>query len=476
MQAQSAQLQPYGLLQLLSGVRPSGAMEADEAGAAFGEALETQLRGALVELGVDLDALDAELRAAQSPEAALAALMTLLQQLPNQPPAAFPLAASSASASTGAAEAEAALLRDGEALLAALRRQLDAGVATTSGEARPADAGVLVERLRALLHGETPSVVLDAAAHATLVALLGGAGDDVADSEIDALAPPLRALLAPVVGAHAVAEEETLPAALRALLAPVVGGGAAPALGDAGEGGGGALPAALRMLLSPEARVEGDEATLVLPTTSRAGLSPADGTRELSREALLDLIRHWGQQSPVEGERDAVQGAVTPPAVSVQGAAVTELSRPLVLDLQQLLRPGGEQPLVERMQWLARAGDGVAEIKLHPPSLGALDVRVVMEGDKANVQFFAANPVAREVIEAALPRLREAFGQDGVGLGDVVVADRPPQHQGGDAQAGSGSGYEGRGAGDDDSAEPAGNGTLGHSTLGALSQRLDLFV
>ncbi|AHF05451.1 hypothetical protein MARPU_06970 [Marichromatium purpuratum 984] len=462
-------------MQLLSGATAGAAVDPAGEGGAFTEALEGQLRELLSGWGVDLEELDSELQGAETPDEALASLLALLQQRPTEVPSgAVPSgdvlapALPASEPSTGEAVVLAALQQlpleqgralgaplpgeemaaRGEALLNALQAQLDAVTIAADGAevADGSDGGDdLVARLRALLRGETSSVELAAAERASLAALLQQQGGGAStESGLETLAPALRSLLQSVTTAGSDADPEVL-------------------LGGAVRSGG------------------GDDLAVLSPALTRALQPETDGGREFSREALFELLQRWGGHdgaSVVEQGRDQDSRlAVSAPtgAGATTQSAGAETSRPLVLDFQQLLRPGGERALVERMQWLARAGEDAAEIKLHPPSLGALEVRVAMEGDKANVQFFAANPVAREVLEAALPRLRDSLAQEGMSLGEVTIADQPPQQRDGGAQAGGdGRAGDGRDAGEGDSGETG--ESLTHSTLGALSQRLDLFV
>jgi len=185
-----------------------------------------------------------------------------------------------------------------------------------------------------------------------------------------------------------------------------------------------------------------------------------------------------GAEHILEGLDSAADGLVQVGATLSSGRATDgagTVARALVFDLRELLQPGGAQRLAEQIQWMARAGEDMAELKLHPPSLGALDVRIAMEGDKTHVQFLSANPVVREVLEAALPRLREALGQDNLMLGDASVSDYP-SNAGGDA---GGQGQEGRGGGfwaGTDGADEEVPVALADHTLSVLARRLDLFV
>ena len=67
------------------------------------------------------------------------------------------------------------------------------------------------------------------------------------------------------------------------------------------------------------------------------------------------------------------------------------------------------------------------ELRLDPPELGRVTVRISMVGDEARVAFTAAQGTAREALEAALPKLREMFEQAGLSLGDAQVGSGPGQ-------------------------------------------------
>jgi flagellar hook-length control protein FliK len=145
-------------------------------------------------------------------------------------------------------------------------------------------------------------------------------------------------------------------------------------------------------------------------------------------------------------------------------------------DLARLLTPDGARQFADRLAMIAQARAGMAELKLHPPSLGSMEVRVSMDADRAHVHFVSANPAVRDLLEAALPRLREALAQDGISLGDASVSDQPPQRR--DEASGEGAAAgDGEGGGDTDGeALLAAEGPVASSTLSALARKLDLFA
>ena len=98
------------------------------------------------------------------------------------------------------------------------------------------------------------------------------------------------------------------------------------------------------------------------------------------------------------------------------------------------------QGLGERVQWLVQQNIQGAEIRLNPPELGALEVKLQLNGDQGTqIQFTSPNGTVREALEAAIPRLREMFAESGLNLGDVNVSHQSLAEQ----QQNGGNGEEG---------------------------------
>jgi len=100
---------------------------------------------------------------------------------------------------------------------------------------------------------------------------------------------------------------------------------------------------------------------------------------------------------------------------------------------------GWANELGQRVAWLAQGELREAQLQLHPRSLGPVEVRIAYGHEQQlNVSFTAANPVAREALDAALPRLREMFEQQGLNLADANISQHSfsdQQHQEGDEGA-----------------------------------------
>ena len=86
--------------------------------------------------------------------------------------------------------------------------------------------------------------------------------------------------------------------------------------------------------------------------------------------------------------------------------------------------PAFAAELGDKVVWLASRQGQFAELSLNPPQMGALEVRLSLSGSgEASAQFFSPNPIVRETIDAALPKLRELMAQAGINLGEAEVRE-----------------------------------------------------
>jgi len=88
---------------------------------------------------------------------------------------------------------------------------------------------------------------------------------------------------------------------------------------------------------------------------------------------------------------------------------------------------GWGQELGQRIVWMANRSEGKAELVLTPPQMGRVEVSLTVSGDQATASFASANPVVREALESALPRLREALAEAGIQLGQAQVGTENPR-------------------------------------------------
>lgn len=100
---------------------------------------------------------------------------------------------------------------------------------------------------------------------------------------------------------------------------------------------------------------------------------------------------------------------------------------------------GWDNEFGNRINYMIKHDQQVAELRLNPASLGVVEVRISTENDKAEVSFFAQNAATREMLEAALPRLRETLAANGVVLEQALVSeDAMPDRQSDQSREGNG--------------------------------------
>lgn len=163
---------------------------------------------------------------------------------------------------------------------------------------------------------------------------------------------------------------------------------------------------------------------------SKEGQQPAS---ESSSGFAQQLAQASGQQGPnALGQIRAEQAAAQAP-------------------LQLTREMAGEQ-VAERVQMMMSKNLKNIDIRLDPPELGRMQIRMNMNGDAATVHFTVANQQARDVIEQSMPRLREMLAQQGVQLGDSSVQQQASGQQqrryadngqGNSGQGGSNQGFSG---------------------------------
>ena len=128
-------------------------------------------------------------------------------------------------------------------------------------------------------------------------------------------------------------------------------------------------------------------------------------------------------------------------------------------------KPEGQQQLNEKIRWMVNARNTMAEIRLDPPELGSMQVRVNVSGDAASVSFIVQSQQAKEALAEAMPKLRDMLSEQGIELGDAQVRkDNSSGNENGQQLAGNGN--EGRGDGNRN-----GNGELDEIENGRVTEQ-----
>lgn len=159
------------------------------------------------------------------------------------------------------------------------------------------------------------------------------------------------------------------------------------------------------------------------PVETQPGPTPSAG-REFASSLTQAISTAQETQSP-GATAAAVQQAVAnlSPAQSLHPHPEPTVSRPVGA-------PGWAEEVGSRVAWIAGQGQSHhAELVLNPPQMGRIEVNLTLNGDQATASFASSNPVVREALEAALPRLREVLADAGIQLGQAQVGAEHARQQ-----------------------------------------------
>ncbi|MEW8048874.1 MAG: flagellar hook-length control protein FliK [Candidatus Thiodiazotropha sp.] len=198
-----------------------------------------------------------------------------------------------------------------------------------------------------------------------------------------------------------------------------------------------------------------------------AQLKPLQSQPQLMQpEFLIQRLIENGQPQPLKLQLSEVAAQLTESGRSVETTGqLSALSLQLPVNSSAGMRPsiimpldipvgqaGWDRAVGERIQWMVGQNIQQAEIKLNPPHLGPLEIKVSLQNDQTSVTFVATQAPTREAIEASIPRLRELFGEINLNLANVDVGQQQAGESAHDRRAGSDD--DGTIGGDSLSAEP----------------------
>ncbi|HEU4620525.1 MAG TPA: flagellar hook-length control protein FliK, partial [Gammaproteobacteria bacterium] len=197
----------------------------------------------------------------------------------------------------------------------------------------------------------------------------------------------------------------------------------------------------------------GSELPLAAKTEPAAAGARETGTGEQALDAALrpggGLSLHAlaleAGPSGREGRDTKADLALAPDAARAPGAAAPAAASPSTpapaaapTAAASLPTLGGSVPsgvalehaLAQRLVWMVRHGAHDARLHLHPEHLGALEVRLMLDGDAAHVTLSSPHAVVRDALTQALPQLRDLLGGAGLDLAHVDVDAGLARHAG----------------------------------------------
>lgn len=301
-----------------------------------------------------------------------------------------------------------------------------------------ADSGLSDESLSAIVEQLDPQL------REQLVALMQSLTDQAA-----AGADP-ESLLAQVEQAS---EAGQIPPELAAWLSDQLKAGAKTA-GQSAESLAGrldAVQASLKQALAAVNATAGQAAGASIHKDSGAGLGlaeqiqtqtqPMNGQPAFGKETLLSLDGQREQGALLEtaklhnllaGRAESVErptaGSITALTESL-GLANRAIATPAAPRVASQVLPGFNQngwgdAVGQKVLWMAKQNITSADLRLDPPDLGTIHVRVSIQNDQAHVSFSSAQPVVREALDQHSARLREMLTEQGMTNVDVDVSDQ----------------------------------------------------
>lgn len=84
-------------------------------------------------------------------------------------------------------------------------------------------------------------------------------------------------------------------------------------------------------------------------------------------------------------------------------------------------KPGWGEHINQQVAWFSSKNIAMAEIKLDPPDLGPLHIKIANNGEQTNITFTSPHAQVRDALDQTLPRLREMLLQQGIDVAGVDV-------------------------------------------------------
>ncbi len=115
--------------------------------------------------------------------------------------------------------------------------------------------------------------------------------------------------------------------------------------------------------------------------------------------------------------------SLTSPLLAAQTAAASTPGAPPPITTP-IHQPQWNAELGNRVLWMVKQDVQTADIKLNPPHLGPLEVRVSMANDNVSVTFSSHHGLVRDALDAAMPRLRDMLMDNGLQLVNANVSNK----------------------------------------------------
>ncbi|XQF92253.1 flagellar hook-length control protein FliK [Pseudoalteromonas espejiana] len=87
-----------------------------------------------------------------------------------------------------------------------------------------------------------------------------------------------------------------------------------------------------------------------------------------------------------------------------------------------IVKSDAAKMLQERVSSMLSISNKEAEIRLDPPEMGSMQIRIRSDAEQAQINFVVQNQQAKEALEQSMPRLREMLAEQGIDLGESSIS------------------------------------------------------
>lgn len=195
-----------------------------------------------------------------------------------------------------------------------------------------------------------------------------------------------------------------------------------------------AAKSANRAVTEQSVSSQGAKSDLVLtPQTENSSIkkieSALDMTQQLMQKVAASEKGDVTATQVVERLASNTIGQVNSASPIAAQKVVTEGQNLMMPQNVKVNTPAWNNALGERAIMIAAQNTRVAEIRLDPPELGSLNIRVNINQDQVSLNFTSPHAHVRDAVEQSLPRLREMFAEQGLALQDSSVSDQSADQQ-----------------------------------------------
>ncbi len=191
-------------------------------------------------------------------------------------------------------------------------------------------------------------------------------------------------------------------------------------------------------------RAQGREPGLDLQGLVSRAMGGENDVQSAQQQNITQVLKQFGEsltQSSGNLRSDIHHAFIQPSMERVSGqetqiAAETTKAAPhsAMERAVNIARPEAAGQLADRVRMLVNQGNMSADIRLDPPDLGSMQIRISMNGEQASVNFVVQSQQARDMLDQAVPRLRDMLAERGIELGQSSVEQQQKDNKSGDSQ------------------------------------------